>query len=254
MRKCRRRRRPPHALPPLLSAAPALHTRRATACPAAGHVSYTTLRKHALVSELQLRHRDIRALDPAVQLPCERLRHGRRRTAPSLGDMRRAVRPCLELLPWQGAGDPAAFAAVSPACSCSHVPAALPASPPPTCTRPQRHLHPQAGHRAEPRGPEAAHLQVRRRGACPGWGGRGAGGQAGRPLRPTPARACMAATSTTALPPPLHTHLQPLQPCLPPPPRDKTLVISVPSLTDLSARTPPDLTNPVVVRLRWVWW
>ncbi|PRW50815.1 magnesium transporter MRS2-I-like [Chlorella sorokiniana] len=35
----------------------------------AGHVSYTTLRKQALVTELQLRHRDIRALDPAVQLP-----------------------------------------------------------------------------------------------------------------------------------------------------------------------------------------
>ncbi|KAI7836466.1 hypothetical protein COHA_009683 [Chlorella ohadii] len=34
-----------------------------------GHVSYTTLRKQALVTELQLRHRDIRALDPAVQLP-----------------------------------------------------------------------------------------------------------------------------------------------------------------------------------------
>ncbi|KAL4443349.1 hypothetical protein ABPG75_011086 [Micractinium tetrahymenae] len=34
-----------------------------------GHASYTTLRKQALVTELQLRHRDIRALDPAVQLP-----------------------------------------------------------------------------------------------------------------------------------------------------------------------------------------
>jgi hypothetical protein len=37
----------------------------------AGHASYTTLRKQALVTDLQLRHRDIRALDPAVQLPCE---------------------------------------------------------------------------------------------------------------------------------------------------------------------------------------
>ena len=36
-----------------------------------GQATYTTLRKQALVSELQLRHRDIRALDPAVQLPCE---------------------------------------------------------------------------------------------------------------------------------------------------------------------------------------
>lgn len=35
----------------------------------AGHASYTTLRKQALVTELALRHRDIRALDPAVQLP-----------------------------------------------------------------------------------------------------------------------------------------------------------------------------------------
>lgn len=34
--------------------------------------------------------------------------------------------------------------------------------------------------------------------------------------------------------------------------RDKTLVLSVPSPTDLSARTPPDLSNPIVVRLRWV--
>lgn len=33
--------------------------------------------------------------------------------------------------------------------------------------------------------------------------------------------------------------------------RDKTLVISVPSLTELSARLPPDLANPVVVQLRW---
>ena len=32
--------------------------------------------------------------------------------------------------------------------------------------------------------------------------------------------------------------------------RDKTLVISVPSLTDLSARTTPDMSNPLVVRLR----
>jgi hypothetical protein len=37
----------------------------------AGHTSYTTLRKQSLVTEMQLRHRDIRALDPAVQLPCE---------------------------------------------------------------------------------------------------------------------------------------------------------------------------------------
>ena len=33
--------------------------------------------------------------------------------------------------------------------------------------------------------------------------------------------------------------------------REKTLCISVPSLTDLSARTLPDIHNPVVVRLRW---
>ena len=37
---------------------------------------------------------------------------------------------------------------------------------------------------------------------------------------------------------------------MPPARRDKTLVISVPSLTDLSARLPPDLANPVVVQLR----
>lgn len=36
----------------------------------AGAASYTTLRKQALVTDLQLRHRDIRALDPAVALPC----------------------------------------------------------------------------------------------------------------------------------------------------------------------------------------
>lgn len=35
----------------------------------AGTTSYTTLRKQALVTELQLRHRDIRALDPGVALP-----------------------------------------------------------------------------------------------------------------------------------------------------------------------------------------
>ncbi|GAB4818599.1 hypothetical protein N2152v2_005645 [Parachlorella kessleri] len=34
-----------------------------------GHASYTTLRKQALVTDLHLRHRDIRALDPGVALP-----------------------------------------------------------------------------------------------------------------------------------------------------------------------------------------
>lgn len=44
----------------------------ATLAPA-GHASYTTLRKQALVTDLRLRHRDIRALDPGVALPCEHL-------------------------------------------------------------------------------------------------------------------------------------------------------------------------------------
>lgn len=38
---------------------------------AAGLISLTTMRKQRLVSELQLRHRDIRALEPGVALPCE---------------------------------------------------------------------------------------------------------------------------------------------------------------------------------------
>ena len=38
----------------------------------AGMATYTTLRKQALVTDLRLRHRDIRALDPGVALPCER--------------------------------------------------------------------------------------------------------------------------------------------------------------------------------------
>lgn len=37
----------------------------------AGHLSYTTLRKQALVTDMALRHRDIRALEPQVALPCE---------------------------------------------------------------------------------------------------------------------------------------------------------------------------------------
>lgn len=38
--------------------------------PRAGHTSYTTMRKAHLVSKLGLRHRDIRALEPGVALPC----------------------------------------------------------------------------------------------------------------------------------------------------------------------------------------
>lgn len=55
-----------------------------------------------------------------------------------------------------------------------------------------------------------------------------------------------------AIPP---TWLDPSNPSNPrtyspiPPPRDKVLVISVPQLAELSARSAPDLTNPVVVRL-----
>ena len=45
--------------------------------------------------------------------------------------------------------------------------------------------------------------------------------------------------------PDLHCFSLPCTAC-----RDKTLVISVPSLTDLSARTTPDMANPLVVRLR----
>lgn len=37
----------------------------------AGCATYTTLRKQALVTDLRLRHRDIRALDPGVALPCK---------------------------------------------------------------------------------------------------------------------------------------------------------------------------------------
>ena len=35
-----------------------------------GTTSFTTLRKQALVTEMQLRHRDLRALEPGVALPC----------------------------------------------------------------------------------------------------------------------------------------------------------------------------------------
>ena len=38
--------------------------------PPAGTTTFTTLRKQALVSEMQLRHRDLRALEPGVALPC----------------------------------------------------------------------------------------------------------------------------------------------------------------------------------------
>lgn len=115
----------------------------ATRLPAAGHASYTTLRKQALVSELQLRHRDIRALDPSVQLPCEP-------PPPAEGYRLCSIPPHLPcwFLPLLCKPQPAP-------------PLSAPPPHPPCKRRPLGHLHPPPGARAEPRGPEAADQQVR---------------------------------------------------------------------------------------------
>lgn len=65
------------------------------------------------------------------------------------------------------------------------------------------------------------------------------------PLPPNPAPLPFTTTPAATAPPPHHTPHPATPPC-----SDRTLVISVPSLSDLAARTLPDLANPVVVRLR----